>query len=64
MATVNAIVINSLLTKECAVFSNVSFFGVHLKTDRFQNELFSNLCIFVSVSEKAPFSQRSNVNAR
>ena len=37
MATLNVIVINSLLTKECVAFSNVSVFGVHLKTDRFQN---------------------------
>ena len=40
IATLNTIVINSILTKECESFGNVSVFGVRtftLKTDRFQN---------------------------
>ena len=53
--SLNAIVINSQLTKECDAFSNVSVFGFTLKTDRFQNAPFSNLCVFTSVFEKLRF---------
>ena len=35
MVTLNAIVINSLLTKECAAFSEVSAFGVHTENGSF-----------------------------
>ena len=35
MATLNAIVVNSKLTKECAAFSNVSVFGVHTENGSF-----------------------------
>ena len=35
MATLNAIVISSLLTKEYAAFSNVSVFGVHTENGSF-----------------------------
>ena len=41
MATLNAIVINSLLTKECAAFSNFSVFGVHT-----ENKSFSERTVF------------------
>ena len=43
---------NGLWTKECAAFSNVSVFGVHIEIDRFQNAPFSNLCVINSVFEK------------
>ena len=55
MATLNAIVIKSLLTKECAAFSDVSVLAFILKTDRIQNAPFSNLCVFISVFEKPHF---------
>ena len=55
IATLNTIVINSRLTKECAAFSNVSVFGVQTETDHFQNASFSNLCVFISVFVKLPF---------
>ena len=51
----NAIVFDSLSTKECEAFSNVSVLVFTLKTDRFQDAPFSNLCIFVSVFEKLRF---------
>ena len=35
IATLNGIVIESLLTKECAAFSNVSVFGVHTENGSF-----------------------------
>ena len=35
MATLNTIVINSILTKECGAFSNVSVFGVHTENGSF-----------------------------
>ena len=35
IATFNAIVIKSLLTKECAAFSNVSVLGVHTENGSF-----------------------------
>ena len=41
MATLNAIVINILLTKECAAFSNFSVFGV-----RTENGSFSKCTVF------------------
>ena len=47
----------------CSVFKCLRFW-CSPENGSFSNELFSNLCIFVSISEKAPFSQRSNVNAR
>ena len=49
MATLNTIVINSPLTKECAAFQMSPFLAFTLKTDRFQNAPFSNLCVFISV---------------
>ena len=35
ITSLNAIVINSLLTKECEAFSNVSVFGVHTENGSF-----------------------------
>ena len=35
IATLNAIVIKSILTKECAAFSYVSIFGVHTESGSF-----------------------------
>ena len=35
IATLNAIVINNLVTKECEAFSNVSVFGVHTENGSF-----------------------------
>ena len=49
------IVINSLLTKECEAFSNVSVFGVHTENGSFQNGPLSHLCVFISVFEKLRF---------
>ena len=37
IATLNAIVIKSLLTKECAAFSKVSVSGVHTENGSFSN---------------------------
>ena len=47
IATLNAIVIDKLLTKECQAFSNVFVFGVQAETG-----LFSDLCVFTSVFEE------------
>ena len=57
MATLSAIVINSLLAKECAAFSNLSVLALTLKTDRFQNAPFSDIsvCVFISGFEKLHF---------
>ena len=41
IASMHTIVINSLLTKECEAFSNVSVFGVHT-----ENGLFSKRTVF------------------
>ena len=49
MGSLNGIVINSLLIKECTVFSDVSGLGVCTESDRFQNAPLSHLCIFVRV---------------
>ena len=57
MVTLNVIVINSLLAKECEPFLDVSAFGFTLKTDRFQNAPFSNSCVFISVFEKPRFQR-------
>ena len=46
----NAIIINSVLTRECDAFSNVPVFGVHT-----ENGSFSDLCIFISDFEKLRF---------
>ena len=59
IASLNAIVINSLSTKELKHSQMSPFLVFTLKTDRFQNAPFSTLCVFVSVFEK-----RSSVNAR
>ena len=55
ITSLNAIVMNSLSTKEFEAFSDVSVLVSELKTDRFQNAPFSNLCVFVSVFEKLRF---------
>ena len=56
MVTLNAIVINSLLKKECAAFSNVSVFGVFtLKTGHFQSAPFSNISVFISFFDEIRF---------
>ena len=53
----NAIVINSLLTKEYVQrFQMSPFLASTLKTDRFQNAPFSNLCVFISVFESSVFT--------
>ena len=52
MATLNAIVINSLLTKECVAFSNVSVFGVHTA---FAKRTVFRFMRFISVFEKFRF---------
>ena len=55
IANLNVIVINSLLTKDVQRFQMSPFLVFTMKTDRFQNALFSNLCVFISVSEKPRF---------
>ena len=47
--TLNAIVINSLLTKENERFQMSPFLSFTLKTDRFQNAPFSPLCVFIKL---------------
>ena len=64
IATLNAIVINSLLTKEFEAFSNVSVFGVHIVNGSFSKRTVFEFIRFHQRFRKAPFSQRSNVNAR
>ena len=54
IATLNTILIISLLTKECAPFSNVSAFGVHTENGSFSKP-FSNSCVFIGVFEKLCF---------
>ena len=61
VATLNTIVINSILTKQCDAFSNVSVFG--LKMDCFQSTLFSNSCLFIVFSKSSALLP-SNVNLR
>ena len=55
IASLNAIVMNSLSTKECEAFSNVSIFGVHTENGSFSKRTASNLCVFISVFEKLRF---------
>ena len=57
MATLNAIVINSLLTKECAAFSNVSVFGVHTENGSFSKRTVFKFMRFHWRFRRAPFSQ-------
>ena len=53
--TLNIIVINSMLTKECEFFQMFPFLVLTLKMDCFQNAPFSNLWVFLSVFEKLRF---------
>ena len=51
----NAIVFNSLQQSNVKRFQMSPFFVFTLKTDRFQNAAFSNLCFFIGVFEKLRF---------
>ena len=64
IASLNAIVMNRLSTKECEAFSNVSVFGVHTENGSFSKRTVFKFMRFHLRFRKAPFSQRSNVNAR
>ena len=46
IASLNAIVINSLLTKECEALSNVSVFGVHSENGSFSKRNVFNFMRF------------------
>ena len=58
IASLNAIVINSLATKECDSFSNVSVFGVQTENGSFSKRTVFNLMRFISVFEKLHFHSR------
>ena len=56
IANLNAIVIKSLLTKECAAFSNVSVFGAHTENGSFSKHTVLKFMRFFSVFEKPRFN--------
>ena len=60
--SLNNIVINSRLTKECDAFLNASVFGVHTANGSFKLTV-SNLCLFISVLKSHPM-QWSKVKER
>ena len=54
IATLNAIVIKSILAKECAAFSNVSVFGVHTENGSFSKRtVFNQIYAFSLVLSKS-----------
>ena len=64
IASLDTIVMNRLSTKECAAFSNVSDFGVHIENGSFSKRTIFKFMHFHERFRKAPFSRRRNVNAR
>ena len=63
MATLNAVVIIRLLTKECVAFSNFSVFGGHTENGSFSRRTVFKFMLFHHRFRKAPFSQR-NTNGK
>ena len=55
IATLNATVVNSPLTKECEAFSCVSIFGVHTENGSFSRRTFSNLCVSLAFLKSSAF---------